>query len=328
MTTVALYTPIYYASPGTQYRVDLIRKSLEKSGYRTTLISGSGAELKNLYNILGERLLSSESVWKIMGRSISGLICKHRPRNVILFIDISASAIPYLKKHDINVILSIEDLTPEYKKYSLKASRKFYQIFLKYADQADVIISSSYTLSKRLEHMGLKAIPVLIGLEPYVSLEEALARQYPPVLLHAGQLDTQKKIKIIIDLAHKYKILVHNFGNLANKLNHSNIKKYRESDWNKVLEIVRKAHIGIVLEYRKPYSLTRLYFHVSLLQPIIADGCGPWIDEASNLGITLYPLNTIEEIMGNYNRYVKRYAEVQKKLTVPNVHEPLLNLIR
>ncbi|MEM2506811.1 MAG: hypothetical protein QXF61_07220, partial [Nitrososphaeria archaeon] len=196
-----------------------------------------------------------------------------------------------------------------------------------YANQADAVISPSYTLSKKLQHMGLKVIPVPTGLEPHISFEEALARQYPPILLHAGQLDIQRKIKIITDLAHKYKILVHDFGGLANKLNHPNIEKYREPDLNKALKIVKKAHIGIVLERKKTYSLTRLYFHVSLLQPLIAEGCGPWINEANNLGITLYSLNTIEEIMGKYDQHVKKYVEAQKKFAIPKVHKPLLDLI-
>jgi len=325
---VVLYTPTYYASPGTQARVDLVRKSLEMVGYKTILITSHESQLQSVYHTLGKKLLTLESVWKVMGRLISRPICKQRPRAAILFIDISASAIPYLKKCDINTILSIEDLTPEYKNYNLKASNKFYQILRKYADQADAVISSSYALSKRLERIGLKAIPVPVGLEPHVSLEEALVRRaYPPILLHAGQLNTQRKMEIILALAHKYKLVVHNFGSLASKLSHPNIEKYRKPTLDKAMEIVKRAHIGVILEHRKAYTLTRLYFHVSLLQPIITEGCGPWVDEANCLGVNLHPLNAVEEIVENYNQHVREYAEAQKRLAIPHVHKSLLSLI-
>jgi len=327
MSTI-LYTPTYYTSPGTQARVNLIRKSLEITGHKTTLITGRETQLQKIYHTIGDKLLTKETAWKIIGRLISKPIIKQKPKNAILFIDVSASAIPYLKKHNINIILSIEDLTPEYKNYNPKTAEKFYQILTKHAEQANAIITPSYTLSERLEHLGLKAIPVPIGLEPYVSPEEALTRSDPLIILHTGQLNTQKQIKTLTNLANKYKLLVHNFGKLANKLNHPNIEKYRKPTPEKAITIVKQAHLGLILEHRKAYTLSRLYFHTSLLQPIIAEGEGSWIKEARHLGMKLHSLETIEKIAENYNQHVKEYVQAQKRLLIPHIHKPLLNLLQ
>ena len=325
--SIVLYTPIYHASPGTQSRVNLIRKSLEITGHKTILIIGREFQLQKAYHALGDKLLTREIIWKAIGKLISKSIIKQKPKKVILFIDISASAIPYLKKHNIKTILSIEDLTPEYKNYNLKASKKFYQVFTRYVEQADAIITPSHTLSERLKHIGIKAITVPIGLEPYISIEEALARPQPSTILHAGQINTQRQIKILLNLANKYKLLVHNFGKLADKLNHPNIKKYRKPMPEKAVDIAKQAHLGLILEFRKAYTLSRLYFHTSLLQPIISEGYGSWLEEATYLGIKLYSLKAIEKIVNNYEQYVNEYIKIQKELSIPHVHRPLLDLL-
>jgi hypothetical protein len=326
--SIILYTPTYYESPGTQARVDLVRKSLEIAGYKTVLISSHESQLQRIYHAFGESLLTLETVWKVMGELTSRLICKQKPKTTILFLDVSASVVPYLKKRGIKTILSIEDLTPEYKKYSLKASEKFYQILVRYADQADSVISSGYTLSKRLEHIGLKTIPVPVGLEPHVSIEEALVRPNPPIILHAGQLNMQRQMEVILDLADRYKLMVHDFGILADKLSHPNIEKYREPTPEKATLRGKRAHMGLIVEYKKTYSLNRLYFHSSLLQPMVTEGQGPWFEEASLLGINLYPLNAVEKIAKNYDRLVKECVEVQKRLAIPRIHKPLLRLLQ
>jgi len=326
MSTI-LYTPTYYTSPGTQARVNLIRKSLEITGRKTTLITGRETQLQKIYHTIGDKLLTKETTWKIIGRLISKPIIKQKPKNAILFIDVSASAIPHLKKHNINTILSIEDLTPEYKNYNRKTSEKFYQILTKHAEQANTIITPSHTLTQRLKHLGLKAITIPIGLEPHISPQEALARPHPLTILHTGQLNTQKQIKTLLNLADKYKLLVHNFGKLKDKLNHPNIEKYRKPTPEEAIDITKQAHLGLILEHRKAYTLSRLYFHTSLLQPIIAEGEGPWIKEAHHLEIRLHPLGAIEKIAENYEQHVKECAQAQKKLAIPHIHKPLLNLL-
>ena len=274
---------------------------------------------------IGDKLLTKETAWKIIGRLISKPIIKQKPKNAILFIDVSASAIPYLKKQNINTILSIEDLTPEYKNYNSKTAEKFYQILTKHAEQANTIITPSHTLTQRLKQLGLKAITVPIGLEPHISPQEALTRPHPPTILHTGQINTQKQIETLLNLAKKYKLLVHNFGKLKDKLNHPNIEKYRKPTPEEAIDITKQAHLGLILEHRKAYTLSRLYYHTSLLQPIIAEGKGPWIKEAHHLGIKLHPLEAIEKMTGNYEKYVIEYLQAQERLSIPYIHKSLLS---
>ena len=324
---ILLYTPTYYTSPGTQARINLLKKSLEIAGHKPCLIMDSESRLRAIYHTLGENLLVHKTIWKIMGKRISKIILKRCRKTVLLFLDVTASAIPYLRKKGITTILSIENLTPEYKNYNPRSSNKFFQIFLEYADQADYIISPSYTLSEHLRNMGLNVITVPIGLKPLIPFNEALSRSGPLTLLHAGQLDALQKIKILLDLASKYKIIVHNFGVLSKKLQHWNIKKYRTIIPENATSIVKKAHIGVIIEYKKTYSLTRLYFHTALLQPIIGEGKGPWIKEAEHLNIKLHQLSYIEKIYQNYSHYVKEIVKIQRKLSIPYIHSSLLNLL-
>ena len=135
-------------------------------------------------------------------------------------------------------------------------------------------------------------------------------------------------MKVLLNLADKYKLMIHDFGKLSNKLNHPNIIKYRKPSPEEAINIVKQAHLGLVLEFRKAYTLSRLYFYVSMLQPIIAEGEGPWVKEAYHLGIKLYPLNAIEEVIKNYEQHIIEYAQVQKKLLIPYIHKPLLSLLQ
>jgi len=166
---------------------------------------------------------------------------------------------------------------------------------------------------------------------PYQGLmraREALSRSSNlPIILHAGQLNTQRQIEVILDLAGKYRLMVHDFGKLADKLSHPHIEKYREPTPEKAMLVAKQANIGLIVEYKKTYSLNRLYFHASLLRPIIAEGCGPWVEEANYLGIKLHQLSTVEEIIENYDQYVRKCAETQKRLAIPNIHKPLLSLL-
>ncbi|RLI44114.1 hypothetical protein DRO64_04560 [Candidatus Bathyarchaeota archaeon] len=327
---ILLYSPTFYESPGTQARMILLRKSLTKAGFETSILVGREKLLRKLYHYSSRRILTLRSAWKLMGKTISRQITKKNPDAVILFIDVSSSAIPYLKKHnaDITVILSIEDLTPEYKEYDEETSRKFYNILIEHASEADIIITPSFTLSEKLLKLGLEAITIPIGLEPYVTLGEALSRSPPPIILHTGQLNSQKQIDTILKLAQKYKMLVHNFGKLSQLLTHPNILKYREITPEKAVSICRRAHMGLIIEYRNAYTLTRYYFHTSLLQPIIVKGRGPWLREAKLLGMTLNPIDNIDEIINKYEHYVRDQFECQKKLSIPFVHSPLINMLK
>jgi len=328
MTRIIMFTPTYVRSPGTQARINLIMKSLKISGFKTELVVSRESTLQRIYHKFGEELLVRKSVWNIMGYLISRDILKYGPDAAILFLDVSASAIPYLKREGIKTILSIEDLTPEYKNYREGTSEKFYQLLKKACEEVDAIICSGYTLAKRLKEIDLDAIPVPVGLEIYTRIEEAICRSSPPTIVHSGQLTLQRQIDIISELANKYTVMVHDFGILSGKLrNGRNIIKYRAKSPEEGARIVQPAHIGLIIEYKKTYSLNRLYFHTSLLQPIVAEGNGPWVEEARQLGVPLYRIESIEELFHNYEKYVKELSVIQRKLAIPFVHKPLLKLL-
>jgi len=134
---VLLFTPVYYSSPGTQARVNLIKRSLNMVGYNTSLIIGNENILKKLYTMFGKLLLTRKSVWDLIGRMIAEKILSNNPESVVLFTDICASAAPYLSRRGIKVVLSIEDLTPEYEEYSVEKSQVFFKLLKEYIMGAD-----------------------------------------------------------------------------------------------------------------------------------------------------------------------------------------------
>lgn len=323
---IVLFTPVYYSSPGTQIRVDLIKKSLELAGVSTRLIVYGEHAAKRFYNLLGDKLLTKDVFWGIIGRRIADRILDYNPDAVIMFTDVCASAIPSLVKRGVKVIFSIENLTPDYKVYPSTKASKFYELLRNYSYEADLIITPSLTLEQRLKKLDIMADTVLIGVENVVSLMDALNRDR--IILHAGQLDDISKIRIIQSIADNQKIMVHDFGKLTKKLKHPNVKKYRFENPVEALEFCKKASIGLVIEYRKTYTLSRLYYHVSLLQPIIGRGAGPWIDEANRLGIRIYSTSMLEDILSNYEKFVSLLVKVQEYLKIPDVHNRLIAFLK
>ena len=324
---IVLYSPIYYNSPGTQFRINLLQKSLRLAGYRTKLIIGRESEFKHIYHLIGSRLLCKEITWKILGKIIAKSLRVQVFDTVILFTDVCASAIPYLCKQ-YNVILSVENLTPEYENYDPRSSKNFYSIFVKFARGASAVISPSYILSRKIEALGLNTITVPIGSEYYVSLRYALKRACsPPTILHVGPLYHKKQIEILEYLSHNYRLIVHDFGKLSRELKNPEIAKYREPTPEDALYIARQANVGLILEYKRTPTLSKFYYFTSLLQPIIAEGRGEWKREAEVLGIRLYPLDLLDDIAENYCKYIRESEESRKRLRIPQVHKPLIRLL-
>ena len=323
---IVLFTPIYYSSPGTQMRVDLVKKSLELSGFKVRLVIYGDHIIKRFYNFLGDKLLTKDAFWKLIGKRLADRIAYYNPDAVIMFTDICASAIPLLSKRKIKVILSIEDLTPEYRKYPQIKALKFYELLRNYSYEADLIITPSFILEQRLKKLGIVASTVPIGLENVLSLEEALKRDR--LILHAGQLDDMRKIDFIHSIANNYKMMVHDIGRFSSKLDHPNIIKYRFNSLEKALEVCKKASVGLVVEYRGAYTLSRTYYHTALLQPIIGQGEGLWMNEASRLGINIYSIDSLENIFNNYEKFVTALANVREFLQIPKIHEKLTDFLR
>jgi len=323
---VLLFTPVYYSSPGTQARVNLIKRSLNMVGYNTSLVIGSENILKKLYSTFGGILLTRKNVWDIIGRIIAEKVLSNKPNSVILFTDICASAAPYISREGVKVVLSIEDLTPEYKGYSAEKSQVFFKLLREYAMEADLVITPSFMLERRLKDLDIKACTVPIGLEPVLNTEEALDREL--LLLHAGQVNDKRKLAIIMSLAEKYRILLHDAGAFSKQIRHPNVKKYRLASPEDALKLCKKASIGLVIEYRRAYTLTRLYYHVAMLQPIVGRGMGPWLNEAKNLGVEINSPELIQNIYENYGDFVTPLVKIVEKLKLPYVHRLLLDFLR
>jgi hypothetical protein len=323
---IVLFTPVYYSSPGTQMRVDLIKKSLELSGFKTKLIVYGDHMVRRLYNLLGDVFLTKGIFWRLIGERIAKKIVDCNPDAVIMFTDVCACAIPFLTKRKIKVILSIEDLTPEYKGYSPAEASKFYELLRDYSCEADLIITPSFALTQRLKELGIAASTVLIGVEDVISLKDALKRNR--IILHAGQLDDIRKLDTIYLIASNHKVMVHNVGRFSTKLKHPNIIKYRFRSPREALEFCKKASIGLVIEYRRAYTLSRLYYHIALLQPIIGQGEGPWISELNRLDINIYPVSLLEEILDSYEKLVSSLVNIRERLKIPNIHGKLINFLQ
>jgi hypothetical protein len=326
MNNIVLFTPVYYSSPGTQMRVDLIKKSLELSGFRTKLIIYGDHGAKRLYNLLGDKLLTKDIFWRLIGRRIADRIIGCNPDAIIMFTDVCASAIPFLVKRRVKVVFSIEDLTPEYKEYPSTKASKFYELLRDYSCEADLIITPSFTLEQRLKGLDIMASTVLIGVENVISLMDALERD--KIILHAGQLDDIRKVSIIHLIADNHKVMVHEVGKLLSKLKHPNVIRYRFESPEKALEFCKKASIGLVIEYRRAYTLSRLYYHIALLQPIIGQGEGPWMNEANRLGISIYSVSLLEDILDNYEKFVSSLVNIREHLKIPNIHNKLIAFLQ
>jgi len=203
---------------------------------------------------------------------------------------------------------------------------KFYELLKSYSCEADLIITPSFTLEQRLNKLGIVASTVPIGLKNVLSPEEALKRE--KLILHAGQLDDIRKINFIHSIANNYKMMVHDVGRFSSKLDHPNVIKYRFNSLEKALEVCKKASVGLVVEYRKAYTLSRVYYHTALLQPIIGQGEGSWISEVNRLGINIYSINFLENIFNNYENFVTLLANVRESLKIPNVHKKLIDFLQ
>jgi len=181
-------------------------------------------------------------------------------------------------------------------------------------------------LERRLKDLDIKACTVPIGLEPVLNIQEALGRGL--LLLHAGQVNDKRKLAIITSLAKKYRILLHDVGTFSKQIRHPNIRKYRAVSPEDAIKLCKRASIGLVIEYRRAYTLTRLYYHVAMLQPIVGWGAGPWLNEAKILGIGINSLEYVQNIHENYDHFVAPLVKIVEKLTLPHVHRPLLDFLQ
>jgi len=315
-------------------RIDLIRRSLGFYGIKSILVYEDQENFSQriYHSFLVENILTKNAFWRTIGLVLAKRLCRFSKysKTIILFIDVCASALPYLRKCFDRIILSVEDLTPNYRKFTKESTRRYFEIFTHLAQYADRIITPAYTLTRELKELGLEAHTVPIGLEPYVSLDEALKRELPVKILHAGQLNELEQVKTVLNLAKKYIVILHNHGRYAKLMKrvvHPNIQKYRATSPQDAVRFTKHAHIGLIISSRPAYTLSRIYFHTALLQPIIGYGSGPWITEIKELGLTLNSITEVEEIIHHYSDYVSKMSALQDKLKIPFVHNILIKYV-
>lgn len=163
-----------------QFEVHLIRDKKENA-------------LRRVYRSLGSSLLPHKWMWEQAGERIAKVILSEKPDAAILVTDVTAGAIPFLKKEGILTVLSIEDLSAEWLK--IANEKAIYQILQSYATLSDAVIAVSGKLQQKLFDIGIEAKVVRPGLEKiFVSPQEAIEREKgPQILLHSGQIQFEEE---------------------------------------------------------------------------------------------------------------------------------------
>jgi hypothetical protein len=308
----------------------MIKKALEGQFEVKVLCDRNENALRFAYHLLGPTLLTRKQTWDRVGERIAKIILREKPDVAILITDVTAGAIPLLKRANVKVILSIEDLSAEW----LKIERShFCRILSSYACNANHIMAVSKELHDKLLDLGIESIVVKPGLEKIiVDINEALERRSSRILVNSGQIQfPESKIafeKILSQVVDKYEILSYSGGKFAAKLQ----RKFPAVDWynypsyNEAIETIKKGSIGLLVRFRA-HNPTRIYFHASMLQPVIAVG-SCWTNEITDnsLGIVVDPLqvqDSIDDIFENYHTYVKAVESYANNNTLPKAYEPL-----
>lgn len=387
---VILYTPVYYTSPGTRYRVKLIAKSLTIYGYKPVVItldssdngSSNSTMSRSLYYRIGDRLLQSKAVYNTLGviqyRRLMPAIkhYKERIRGIILFTDVAAPLSMLLRKMvNAKIIASIEDISTHYiqdiksldnirsharrnldnKKSQLRDNfiNQLCETLRKWTDH---VITPARTLSDRInKDCSIKSITVPIGIDMYIDEFDLInsimkrSTDHYSVLL-AGQLFTPTelyKAAMLLFMLHTlhsrmyfYIFAKGRYNSLLGKIiKNSHLYYYKDIDTS-IRENIKK-HIGLVVTTRRAYTLSRIYYHAMLAQPIILyDSYGQVRREAEYLKVAAIDVTKcidsrdlacleekLDNIVENYYRLVKIQYENARRLLIPHVHRDLLKLL-
>jgi hypothetical protein len=335
LTRIIIYSPAYDRSPGTKYRIDMMKKALEKEHTVQIVIDEREEILSTLYRYLGKTLLNHNFFWDLIGKTISNKLVNLKPDVVVLIFDVSASAIPHLNQHGIKTILSVEDLTWEWLKIKNDSIKR---IFTEKSKDSDGIITTSDALYTKLHYLGIESLIVPHGLDLINATPENRKEQLQKklILLHSGKIQNYEESiafeKMMKQLTNRYEILSYQNGDMNSKLS----RKYPEITWynyekqDELLDNLSKASIGIIIRYNAN-SPTRKYFHASLLQPVIAIGDN-WTEEIEKheIGVVCDPekiVEAINQITENYDKYVANTNKYAESNLIENTYKPLLELI-
>lgn len=293
--------------------------------------------LRNFYSFLGPKILKFNWSWKNMGKYIANRIIKEKPDIVILIIDITASAIPYLKEKGIKVVLSIEDLSWEWLK--IKEKHDIINIFKKHAVLSDKIITISKSLQIKLKKLSLNSMVVPIGIEKMCISHEDRLKFFKSknILLHAGKIQHEEEFLIFNQIANKLKYRYSIKSYMSGKYSKNLVKKFPWIDWynytspEEAINQLKSCSLGIIIRYRA-HKPTRLYYHASMLQPIIAMG-DKWTSEVkrNKIGIVTEPENieqNIRILLCNYHEYLYNIKEYAEKNMFENAYSPFIHFLR
>lgn len=335
---IVVYTPTYSRSLGIRYRVDMMVKALEPA-YDVKVIGDSGTKedlIRALYGSIGSRLVGKRFVWELLGERISRAVLAERPDAAILVTDMTAGAIPRLKKNGIASVLSVEDLTPEW--LGGKASRGYFDRLACYSNAADGVISVSERLSDKLLGAGISSAVVPPGLERILCEKEAaVIRSSSLSLINSGRLYFDEEYAALAavckSLGNRYSVWAYSGGKIPSQFKSvlSEVKWYCYARVSDALSEASKHPIGMIIRFRA-HRPTRIFFHASLLQPILAIG-NQWAAEVlrEGIGVKVDPGNAregLEEIFRNYEFYVSNIFDYAKRNLIENAYAPLMGILR
>ena len=327
---MAIYTPVYYSSLGTRYRVDLLAESLAAHGLEVRLVIGQREGiLRGLYQKLAAKLLTKPGTWSWLGRMIAREVEAQRPDIAITVSDVTAGAARFLTEAGIRTIVSVEDFTSSYHRRLREDPRSALRvegILREELGHAAAVITPAYSLSDALEsELGVSSVTVPIGLHQNTTEAEAEARPHRWAI-HARPVRGEREAHVLTELAGR--LSERGVGTIALRAGPRagavrGVEWYRFESPGSAAAYGQKAFLGVIAEYRPAYTLSSLYFHASLLQPILALGDGPWTGEARRLQLPL--VQSADQVTPGMIRGLSGSVAA---LRTPGVHDPLWELVK
>jgi len=338
-----IYTPTYYKSTGLQYRLSMLIKSLKENGYDVHLYVDEHETLvRGLYDRFAKYFLKYEYAWKFIGKYIAKKILNYGPNIVFLITDITASAIPLLKSAGINTVLFLEDLTVDWLQITGKARERILKRLSKYVLQADlVVVPGNHFRKKICKELGINSIVCPPGLELRVTVEEALSRSLEKIsILHARQIvhPIEAQLLELITIKNfsndRYVLYALKAGRYHTKVRSRNVCWYYYPTLENAIKHVKKCHIGLIATPRVAPTFTSYWFHLSLLQPLIAVTNrqverGYWIPFKEFMKKPSVIEEVVEDIVSRYRYVIENlYEYITVKLNRESTHRELLRRLK
>lgn len=333
---VVVFAPTYSRSLGIMYRVNMIVEAL-KQHFEVRLLTIGGSNeplLRSLYGAVGSRLLEMRTVWEIIGEVISRRIIAERPDAAVLVTDVSAGAIPILKRSGIPAVLSIEDLSPEW--LGRKPTERYFEIMREFCHEADGVIAVSEQLKKRLLREGINSSVSPPGIRKILfHPKDASSRLSSRSILNAGHLRFKEELealnKACESLGNSFRVWSYCKGSPPGPLARlPNIRWYCYPSLDDAIADFRRRPLGMIVRFRA-HCPTRIFLHAALLQPVLAIG-DRWVDdvEREGIGIATSPQEAktaVERLAMDYDRYVSKLMGFAQRNLLENAYSPLIGML-